>query len=312
MSMDKYSKFSDYFEQWMETFKKPAISPVTYIKYENTLQHIHTYFGEIHLNDITRQIYQKALNEFSATHAKRTTSGFHKQIRASIVDALEEELITNDFTRKALITGRPCTKNKVAFHSYGDWQKLITSIYKSPEANDFIIYLAALTGLRFGEVLGLTVADIDFDKKIISINKTWDYKYHTGFKPTKNTSSIRTIDVDSKTLQYIKFIIHLRNFKQPHQAICTSQFNTLPVSATINRHLEKLCASLDIPLISFHGLRHTHASILLFKDVNIVSVSKRLGHRDVTTTQNIYLHIIKEMQDRETKLITNIMVSAFK
>ncbi|MDT2863145.1 tyrosine-type recombinase/integrase [Lactococcus cremoris] len=74
--------------------------------------------------------------------------------------------------------------------------------------------------------------------------------------------------------------------------------------------MEKLCKILNISTISFHGLRHTHASILLFKNVNILSVSKRLGHKDVTTTQSVYLHVIKEMEERETKLIMKIMKSA--
>ncbi|MFK4886215.1 tyrosine-type recombinase/integrase [Lactococcus petauri] len=67
---------------------------------------------------------------------------------------------------------------------------------------------------------------------------------------------------------------------------------------------------MSISPISFHGLRHTHASILLFKNVNILSVSKRLGHKDVTTTQSVYLHVIKEMEERETRLIMKIMNTA--
>lgn len=301
---------TNYFHEWMETFKKPAISPVTYVKYQNTYQHIKNYFDDIKFNKVTRQNYQTVLNSFAKTHAKRTTAGFHKQIRAAVIDALEEGIIKTDFTRKAIITGREKVTEKVMFHSYSEWQTLIQATCISTNSYDFIIYLSAMTGLRFAEVLGLTVADINFKSKLIVVNKTWDYKYHTGFKPTKNSSSIRTIDVDTKTLHVIKNIIRARKFKLPQQKICENADGKLPVSATINRHLEKLCDKLNIASISFHGLRHTHASILLFKNVNILSVSRRLGHKDVTTTQSVYLHIIKEMEERETKLIMKIMMKA--
>lgn len=304
---------ADYFQQWMKTFKKPAISHVTYVKYQNTHKHIQEYFGDVKLTEVTRHTYQTVLNKFAQTHAKRTTAGFHKQLRASILDALEENILTADFTRKAIVTGREKPKEKVMFHSYNEWKTLIQYTGKgSINSYNFIIYLSAMTGLRFAEVLGLTLKDIDFKNKLIFVNKTWDYKYHTGFKQTKNSSSVRTVDVDVKTLKVIKNVIRTRKFKDPLQKICVNKNDNLPVSATINRYLEKLCTKIDINLISFHGLRHTHASILLFKNVNILSVSKRLGHNDVTTTQNVYLHIIKEMEERETKLIMKIMMNALR
>ncbi|MFW7383507.1 tyrosine-type recombinase/integrase [Vagococcus fluvialis] len=301
---------AEYFQQWMETFKKPAISRVTYIKYENTLQHINYYFGNIKLSDLTRLSYQTTINRFAETHAKRTTSSFHKQIRAAILDAVDENLIENDFTRKIITTGREKNSLKSKFLSYTEWQSLIKYTGSHPlNSYNFIIFLSSMTGLRFAEVLGLTLEDIDFKNKMITVNKTWDYKYHTGFKTTKNDSSIRSIDVDNKTIQTIRKVIQFRNIKIPSQKICLNDYGKLPVSCTINRHLEKICTKLNISSISFHGLRHTHASVLLFKGVNILSVSKRLGHKDITTTQTIYLHIIKEMEERETKLIMKIMTT---
>lgn len=303
---------AEYFKEWMETFKKPAIASVTYVKYNNTYTHLKNYFGEVELSSITRQQYQIILNKFAETHAKRTTAGFHKQVRAAILDALEDGTITTDFTRKAIITGRQKKKDKEMFLSYNEWQTIIkyTSSHCYSNSYDLIIYLSAVTGLRFAEVLGLTLSDIDFERQILSVNKTWDYKYHTGFKMTKNKSSTRTIDIDKQTLTILRRIIINRDLSNSTQKLCMDNQGKLPVSATINRYLEKLCNKLAISIISFHGLRHTHASILLFKGVNILSVSKRLGHKDITTTQSVYLHVIKEMEERETNLIMQIMSEA--
>lgn len=311
--MKQQTTLANYFKEWMETYKKPAILPVTYIKYQNTHAHILKYFGPIQLKQMTRQIYQQGINQFAQTHAKRTTAGFHKQIRAAVLDALEESMIENDFTRKAIITGREKIKNKVMFHSYTEWKALIRYTAEHSANNlNFIIYLSAATGLRYAEVLGLTVGDINFKQKVISVNKSWDHKYHMGFKTTKNKSSVRLVDIDSKTVKVIREVLRFRRFKQIDQKICEDHLGKLPVSATINRYLERLCQQLDLSPISYHGLRHTHASILLFKGINILSVSKRLGHKDVTTTQTVYLHVIKEMEERETKLIMRIMNEAMK
>lgn len=311
--MDQKMTLANFFKEWMETYKKPAILPVTYIKYQNTHAHILKYYGNIPLKKMTRQIYQKGINHFAQTHAKRTTAGFHKQIRAAVIDALEEGIIETDFTRKAIITGREKEKSKVMFLSFSEWRTLLqyTGEYATNHLN-FIIYLSAATGLRYAEVLGLTVSDINYKQKTISVTKTWDHKYHTGFKTTKNDSSVRVVDVDVQTLKVIRKVLRTRRFKQANQKICEDDRGKLPVSATINRYLEKLCHKLAISPISYHGLRHTHASILLFKGINILSVSKRLGHKDVTTTQTVYLHVIKEMEERETKLIMKIMREAMK
>lgn len=307
---------SEYFEQWVKTFKKPIISPVTYIKYQNTHRQIKEYFGETRLCDITRTSYQTVINDYAKVHSKRTTSCFHKQIRASILDAVDEQLINIDPTRKAVITGRLKKSTKSKYLHNKEWQLLIQNIdtYNHGITHNLIIYLAAVTGMRFAEILGLTWKDINFSKQQITINKTWDYKYHTGFIPTKNNSSVRIIDIDKQTIKVLQQHQETQKtwrLNNPHELVCMNIKGKLPVSATINRHLERLCEALKISIISFHGLRHTHASVLLFQGVNLMAVSKRLGHSNVTTTQNIYLHIIREMEDRETNLIIGILDKNF-
>ncbi len=74
-------------------------------------------------------------------------------------------------------------------------------------------------------------------------------------------------------------------------------------NSTVNDILGRRCAALNIPIISVHGLRHTHASILLFAGVSIASVARRLGHASMTTTQKTYLHIIQELENKDVDLV---------
>ena len=74
-------------------------------------------------------------------------------------------------------------------------------------------------------------------------------------------------------------------------------------NSTVNDILSRYCKSEGIPVISIHGLRHTHASLLLFAGVSIASVARRLGHASMTTTQKTYLHIIQELENKDVDLV---------
>ena len=74
-------------------------------------------------------------------------------------------------------------------------------------------------------------------------------------------------------------------------------------NSTLNGILERHCKNAGIPVISIHGLRHTHASLMLFAGVSIASVARRLGHASMTTTQKTYLHIIQELESKDIDII---------
>ena len=74
-------------------------------------------------------------------------------------------------------------------------------------------------------------------------------------------------------------------------------------NSTVNDILGRYCRKANVPVITIHGLRHTHASVLLFAGVSIASVARRLGHSSMTTTQKTYLHIIQELENRDVDLV---------
>ena len=74
-------------------------------------------------------------------------------------------------------------------------------------------------------------------------------------------------------------------------------------NSTINNILERHCQNVKIPTVTIHGLRHTHASLLLFGGVSIASVAKRLGHSSMNTTEKTYLHIIQELENKDIDLV---------
>ena len=79
--------------------------------------------------------------------------------------------------------------------------------------------------------------------------------------------------------------------------------NGVVYNSTVNDVLARHCREAGVPVISIHGLRHTHASLLLFAGVSIASVARRLGHSSMNTTQKTYLHIIQELENRDVDLV---------
>ena len=224
---------------------------------------------------------------------------FHHQLKGAIMDAVDDGLIERDPTRKAIIKGKaPAIKKKKYLNQF-ELHTLLINLNLQNKINwDWLIMLIAKTGIRFSEALAITPKDFDFSHQMLSISKTWDYKGSGGFLPTKNASSVRKIQIDWQTvIQFAELVKNLPNDK-PIFLLKEKIYNS-----TINDILERHCRRANLPVISVHGLRHTHASLLLFAGVSIASVARRLGHASMTTTQKTYLHIIQELENKDVDLV---------
>lgn len=291
--------FHRYFADWIEVYKVNAVRKVTLNKYYMSLQWLRKLAPELKLSELNRRTYQKLINDYAIEHEKQTTMDFHHQIKSAILDALDEGVIKQNPTRKVTIKGKTPRKKKPKYLSQTDLQLLLRQLRLENELNwDWFILLIAKTGLRFAEGLALTPNDFDFHTQMLTVNKTWNYRSAVGdFQPTKNTSSVRKVQLDWQTAMQFSQLIKNHENEQPI-FVEGRVFNS-----TINHRLEILCDQAHVPIISVHGLRHTHASLLLFAGVSIATVAQRLGHSSMTTTQKTYLHIIAELEAQDSQKI---------
>ena len=193
--------FHEYYENWISVYKDGAIRKVTLDKYKMTLSWLKKLIPSVHVNEMTRVVYQKLLNDYAETHEKQTTMDFHHQLKGAILDAVDEGLIERDPTRKAIIKGKISRVKKPKFLSQFELHTLLSSLDLGTTLNfDWLIQLIAKTGMRFSEAIALTPKDFDFSHQSLSIEKTWDYKGDGGFLPTKNKSSVRKIQIDWQTV----------------------------------------------------------------------------------------------------------------
>ena len=299
---EKSELFYIYYEKWIHIYKEGAIRDVTMRKYEITLLWLKRLVPNLMLSQLNRISYQQLLNDYAEFHERQTTMDFHHQIKSAILDAVDEGLIDRDPTRKAIIKGRSPRIKKIKYLNQFELHTLLVNLKLTSEINwDWLILIIAKTGMRFSEALALTPKDFDFSHQSLIVDKTWDYKGTGGFLPTKNRSSVRKIQLDWQTI--IKFSELIKGLPEDKPIFV----NRRVFNSTINGILERYCKKLGIPVISIHGLRHTHASLLLFAGVSIASVARRLGHASMTTTQKTYIHIIQEMENRDIDLVMRSM-----
>lgn len=295
---NKKELFSTYFERWIGIYKEGAIRKVTMQKYKLSLSWVKKLAPKLKLSDIDRVSYQQLLNDYAKDHERQTTMDFHHHLKSAILDAVDEGLIEKDPTRKVIIKGKSPREKKKKYLNQFELHTLLKDLDLEQSINyDWLILLIAKTGMRFSEAIALTPGDFDFTHQTLSINKTWNYKDGGGFQPTKNKSSIRKIQIDWMVVSQFSALVKDLPADKPI-FIKEKIFNS-----TINCILARHCKKLSIPVITVHGLRHTHASLLLFGGVSIASVAKRLGHSSMNTTEKTYLHIIQELENKDVDLV---------
>lgn len=308
MNITSETLFPEYFRQWVHDYKVGSIRPITLKSYELHYRELKQHCPKLRLCDLNHFTYQKLINEYAENHEYLTVRCFHSHLKAAIMDAIEDDLIMKNPTRHLILKGRKPKPKKPKYLGLLDLKRLLNQLELPSDVaknTDWLILLIAKTGLRFAEALGLTPADFDFQGHSVSINKTWDYKSKIGsFQPTKNSASMRTIAIDPIVSEQLATIT--QNLPQNRPMFIPSGQRIF--LSTVNYRLMRYCQQAGVPQISVHGLRHTHASLLIYDGVSISSVAKRLGHSNTITTQKTYLHIIEELKTRDDQIILNNMI----
>jgi integrase len=312
MAKKKEQLFVDYYDEWIETYKVGAIADITLKKYYTVAKVLREIVPKLLISDLDRKEYQKIINEYAKTHEKQTTMDFNTHVKACIKDLFYDGLLKKDPTYKVVVKGAPPSKKKKnKFLQVDELKRLLQSLDLSHGINsDWFLLIVAKTGMRFAEALAITPSDFNWEDNTLTINKTWDYKSSRGgFGQTKTESSIRKIKIDWQIVgQFKPLIIEL----DPYEPIFIKKLENglykRCYNSTLNDQLAAKCKKLGITDIHYHGLRHTHASILLAEGVSIHTISSRLGHADVGVTQTTYAHVLDELQKKDDQKMMAVLM----
>ena len=170
------------------------------------------------------------------------------------------------------------------------------------ERHYLTFFLAIYTGMRRGEILGIKWSDIDLVNKTIHVQRSLAYISKKGYilTSTKTRNSNRIVPISEMV---VKVLMNYRTQQEMHKAqldelyqdedlvICT-ETGTKQDPRNVLRALKRLITTSGVTQIRFHDFRHTHASILISKGVDVVKVSKRLGHANAKITLETYAHLV--------------------
>lgn len=291
---------ADYMKSWIKLYKEDTVSLKTLARMQTILDYVEKNFN-LPLKNITDDNYQSYLNKLAETRSKTTVKKYHEYTASAIKHAIQTKILLHDPTASAVLKGQTdkCVKEENKFIDHEDFQKLEDYLWNNiciERQSWYIILFSMYTGARFGECLGLTWDCVDFDKKTIRIEKGFDYHFTHDFTEGKTKNSKRTITVPKKLLKLLSTLPRTND----------KVFTTISNNA-VNKALKRALKQIGVDKhVTFHAIRHTHASILLSQGVQLLSVSKRLGHADSTITLQTYAHVIKELEQEDNEKINAI------
>ena len=317
----KALKFSEFTEIWKRDYGSKELAPSTYKRYIRMLEtRILPYFGHFYVNKIKptdimlfydqlsrdTQLIRKKGNNGAKTIkplSSKTILEHHRLLRAMLHRAVYWQMIVSNPAERV----QPPKTMKPKRKYYDDDQsKILLSNLMQLGENQIkykvAIILTIFTGFRLGELMGLEWDDINFNDGIVSVNRSSQYLADKGVftKTPKTESSIRDVAIPEFVISLLEeYKLWYEEQKSLYGDLWTNS-NRLFVQAdgkpmhpsTISKWFVKYVGQIGLPVINFHGLRHTNATLLIAQNIDVAVVAARLGHAQITTTYNFYVHPI--------------------
>lgn len=256
------------------------------------------------------------LNENKAL-ASKTVSGYHRLISAVLKQAVKEGLIPFNVAANADVP--KVEKKEVDSLQTADLPAILKALESEPMKWKVITHLLLITGARRGEILGLKWSAVDFQNNRIHICNNVLYYPDVGIyqdKPKTETSN-RWIALPSATMDLLTAWKTEQEadakkkgsfYKNPEGLLFTQENGSLMCPDSVTTYLRRFSEKNNLPHINPHKFRHTMASMLIFNNVDVASVSRRLGHSQISTTTDIYCHVIEEADKQSADILSGIFL----
>lgn len=326
MPLGNTPTFKKVAEAWLD-YKKSFLRETTYEVYEIHVENHFTELLDLKINRIMTPAIEKWIT-------KRQTAGMNiNTIRKLIVSlnqifayAVRHKYIDSNPVRDAERPRKSIddkSSRKITVLTPEQIRALLEAI---PEQKyKTLVLTAIMTGARQGEILGLKWSDIDFSKKQININRTFN---HGRFFSPKTKESIRAIDIAPMLLKELaqwKLASAIKEKEREEKrrennaeeketenkdlVFANEAGEAMNYSNMVQRHFFKGLKDAELSRIRFHDLRHTYASLLLQQGENIKYIQTQLGHSSPTVTLNVYSHLMKKENQEAACRLENTIFS---
>lgn len=305
---------------WLKEVVKPNCSPIVLNKYISYLNNrILPAIGHYKINEITVLMLRSFFNNLKNEKTMYTNRENHYLSKGTIEKIIE---ITTSVFQNAylmnIIKENPCTKakkgiklndipseinkkEKISYLDIKNYKKMLEGLKNEAIQRRALGEIAVKMGMRASEIYALQESDIDFKSKTISINKSRHYVKGMGniIRPTKTIKSKRIITYPASLENTLKALV---SYSKENEFL----FDGISLSG-ISAWFKKFQKRNEIaPTIRFHDLRHTHATLLLGKGIDLKTISERLGHNNISTTMDIYADVLKELERESANVIDTI------
>ncbi|OEG00055.1 hypothetical protein BHF71_06775 [Vulcanibacillus modesticaldus] len=293
------TKFKDYMTEWLDSkqVKKRTLETYTWL----VEKHIIPTLGNIELQKLNAMHIDKLLNKLRKE--KALSDGNIQKIYTLINDAL------NKAVKYGLLQKNVASyvdKPKASKPEIKVWdQKEVNKFLKiAKQDRSYIVFLLALaTGMRQSEILGLQWDNVDFENGLIYVKQQIERGTH-NFTSLKTKAAYRNISIDEDTIAALrrhKVLITEEKLKAgpaytDMNLVAPTSLGTPYLHSNITKIFNRLIKEAGVEKIKFHGLRHTHATLLLLAGVNPKTVAERLSHADFRITLDIYSHLLPNIQ----------------
>lgn len=296
-----------YFEYWFENIGEMKLKYNTKKLYCITsAKHIFPKLGNIRLTKLTPETLQTFFTDKQKSLGNSTLKAI-RNIMNNLLNLAVKQNILKINPMKQVEFFYKANDKKVRGLSKEEVVKVLKHLELKKSRYYTAFLIAIHTGMRRGEILGLTWDCVDFKGSTITVSKQLQVvdKGELVIVGTKTNSS-RTIQMTKLLHHYLKKLkvehvkareFYAQHYYQEHFFVCQNKDGSPIYPPSLTKCAMNLSKKLGLAFC-FHDLRHTHATLMLEADANIKVVQARLGHIDISTTLNIYSHVTKTLEEQ--------------
>jgi integrase len=280
-----------------------------------TNQYIIPHLGKQKLRDLKSEHIQKMYNDMvQQGRGNRTIQLTHSILHRALEQACKQGSVFRN-PDDATIPPKPRQK-EMQFLDEEQVQRFLITAQAMNDRFYALYYLAIASGMRLGEILALQWDDLDLERGTLKVQRQLT-KCKNGFRFTvpKTKAGIRQIDLGNSTVDVLKAHLRMQQAEkviagdswEDYNLVFPSMVGTPMNRSNLHKKYKSILKNSGLPLIRFHDLRHTAASLMLNNGIPVIIVSKRLGHAQPSITLDVYGHLIPSKQQEVAILMDELL-----
>ncbi|MHB8061329.1 MAG: tyrosine-type recombinase/integrase [Ruminiclostridium sp.] len=293
--------------EWFETHKKPSIRTNTKEKYLTSIARLKRYdIANMQLKNLNLELIQKFYNSLSDEgFSEETIKATHSLVNGALEKAEELKMVNKNEARKAIIPKGDILDSEEKEAKALTEEQENAFLHQLGRRSKHFMYALFMgnTGLRPGETTALNRSDIDFKKKTVKVTKTYLAKQKKVQNAPKTASSKRTVPIPSDIIKLLQEYMLKQPNKKPDAPLFQTETGSRPTPSYLRKRFKYAGEAIGCGWVNLHTMRHTYASKLFRKKVDIKVISKLLGHKKVSTTYDIYVHFIDNIVEESVQVL---------